>query len=218
MQLNKVVLLVTFVGILLFGSCRKDKTQEIGEDQTPSVELVTTPGSWWKYQWYTIDSVGNATLKPEKDCLYVAGDTLIANQLYTHYKGDYYVYEDFNWYWRDSMGFLVNQNGMILLSPEQMLDSVGYTPGNQYDIYTISNGIASNYQVPEGSFEVIESQLHYHNTDQSPFTNCEDVWINSTRFSRGNGVISFQTGLISQVQNQCSFDESRLTDYYIAPE
>ena len=60
--------------LFLIQSC-KDKECE-PTSVNPSIHLVTTVGSFWLYDWYSIDSLGNEKIL-RTDSTYIAGDTVI---------------------------------------------------------------------------------------------------------------------------------------------
>ncbi|UKN00453.1 hypothetical protein K6119_11995 [Paracrocinitomix mangrovi] len=204
--------------ILTIFSCRKDPSVKIETPNEPSsFDLVTTQGSWWKYDWFKIDSLGNETLTTIKDCVYVVGDTLINGNTFTHLHGDFHIFNSYDWFWRDSAHYIVNQNGQKLYSTIEGIDTLEIIEGTEVNNYFITDGTEYEMTVPAGTFNVYDSELHYSYNNGSPFTNCEDTWVKHTKFANGIGMISTQTGFISQIQTQCSYDESRLTEYYIAP-
>ena len=200
-------------------SCRKDPNINIQQpisEEKDTFNLVVKEGSWWKYDWYSVDSLGNETLTAEKDCLYVVGDTLINGNIYTHFTGDYHILSSYDWFWRDSLHYIVNSNGQKLFSTVTAIDTLETISGTEDTKYIITDGIQNQMTVPAGIFPVFDSQLHYRKTDNSPYTSCSPVWIKHTRFANGIGMISSQTGYITQIQLGCGYTESRLTDYHIA--
>lgn len=205
--------------IVLLSSCRKDPKIEFPNPYEPEkIQLVSSPGSWWKYNWYSINSLGTETSLGVQDCVYVVGDTLINGYSYTHYAGDLYPYTtEQHLYWRDSSHYVVNSYGLKLFSTYSQMDTMRYSYGPLWTVYDITNGEKTEYIVPAGTFMAYDLQTHYYNTDGSPFTECEDVFIKHNLFANGIGILSQQTGYINLIQNYCQYDEKRLVDYYIAP-
>ena len=203
--------------ILVAFSCRKDpKIEELINTDPQPLERVTTPGSWWKYNWYDIDSIGVATLREEKDCVYVVGDTIINGNVYTHQKGTSFG-RDFESYKRDSLHYIIDRLGYIIYSSARKIDTLHMSSGAGFTSYRILNGIPSNLNMPAGNFEVIKRELHYTNTDLSPFTPCDSIFVFYSAFSNGVGIVSSITASFGIIQYNCTYMESRLIDYYIAP-
>lgn len=210
------LLLSSLITIFLC-SCRKDPEISIDIPYQPdSILIVNKPGSWWKYEWFEIDSMGNEFSLGGKDCLYVVGDTTINGNIFTHITGDSYMFPTpSNWFWRDSSHYLVDQFGNKLFSTYEKLDTLKIYPGSQYTIYSITHGIESPCTVPAGAFMVYENELHYHNSNGTPFTACDSIYISYRRFANGIGIISEQLSFASLLQIECKYMERRLIEYYI---
>lgn len=209
---------LTFVLIVLlsFVSCRKDP--KIIQPDPPIVgfDIPNTPGSWWKYDWYRIDSLGNETLLEEKDCLYVVQDTIINGNTYIHMQGDFFIYNEYDWFWRDSAEFVVHENGMRRFSTGTSQDTFNISLGMQ-NTFTLTKGLKHSKSVPAGTFNTHETQQHFYYSDGTPFTDCADKWVKHEHFADGIGLVSGQTGYISWIKTYCGYDEYRLTEYFIAP-
>ncbi|MBD3638846.1 MAG: hypothetical protein HUJ25_15950 [Crocinitomicaceae bacterium] len=216
--MKTVSYLVILTG-LVFLSCRKDPKIEIEVPYEPEpIELVTTPGSWWKYEWYRVDNYGNETFLGEQDCVFVVGDTLINGDLYTHYSGDVFNFSTpYNLYWRDSLHYIVTSTGTLLFSTFEQLDTLWTNTGPMHSVYALTNGTKSQVTVPAGNFMAYDREVHYYNTDGTPFTACDSIWVKHSRFTNGIGIISETTGFLSLIQDYCQYDEKRLVEYYIAP-
>lgn len=207
------------VSLFILGtfSCRKDpKIAEIMNTDPQPLERVTSPGSWWKYNWYNVDSTGTESLREEIDCVYVVGDTIIYGNVYTHQKGTY-LSSDFDNYWRDSLHYIVDHNGEIKYSSAHKIDTLHSSSGAGFTSYRILNGIPSEVHMPVGNFEVVKQELHYTKTDLSPFTPCDSIFVFYSSFSNGIGVISAVNASINLIQNNCTYMERRLVEYFIAP-
>ncbi len=208
------------IGLITFLCCSCRKDPEISIDipyQPDSIQIVDKPGSWWKYEWFEIDSMGNELFLGEVDCMYVAGDTIINGNTFTHITGDSYIYPTpTNWFWRDSSHYLVDHFGNKLFSTYEKLDTLGIFLGSQYNIYSIAYGIESLTVVPAGTFMAYETESHYHNTNGTPFTACDSIYVKYRRFSNGIGILTEQLSLLTLLQVECKYMERRLTEYYIA--
>jgi len=207
-----------FCTLVLLLSCRKDPPfLAVSPDPAIPVEanLVSTPGSWWKYEWYTINSVGNVIPNGMTDSLYVAGDSVINGNTYIHYSGTYFGFPT-NYFRRDSSGCILNQSGVIL-----------YNYNSSNAIYTLDMGDSHTWWntvrlfqplvVPAGAFYVYDRQVHHYNPDGTAYTPCDDEWIRHEYYADGIGIIASQNAYVTELEVACVYREQRLVDYYIAP-
>ncbi len=218
--INDIMKSICFIAVISisFFACRKDpKTEYSALEAPPQFHLVTTPGSWWKYESYTVDSMGVETLNPEIDCVYVVGDTMINGEVYSHLQGTYFGAFTLNTIRRDSSHYIINSFGGRLFSTVEQIETLKVSEGFIENIYCTTNGMKEPKMVPAGIFEVYDSEVHHWNADGSPYTNCEMSWTGHEYFADGIGMIALQSGYISQIQNLCEYQEMRLIEYYIAP-
>lgn len=123
----KRIILLLFISLLCFTSCRKNKKTsqpECPAQETPApvkypVYFPLQTGNYWVYERFRIDENGNAQSENKFDSTYVEKDTLIHGR--TFYKIRRY---DFTFgrkeYWiiRDSLHYLIYPSGEILFSSE----------------------------------------------------------------------------------------------------
>lgn len=119
MKYLAIVLLSLTFGIFMF-SCKKEKETE------KSIPPVTYPnyskfnvGSYWIYQQFKVDSLGNAIPTNVFDSCFVEKDTLINGQSYvkTYWPTQFWPHYPFIIV-RDSLHYIVSSNGAILFSSQ----------------------------------------------------------------------------------------------------
>ena len=104
-----VAITITIIGSI--AACNKSK---LGT-KNPSM-LNFKPGSYWIYQQYQVDLYGVTIPTQVFDSCYVGADTLISNVKYhSILSTNYAAYA--NIFYRDSMGYLINQDGEQIYSP-----------------------------------------------------------------------------------------------------
>ena len=202
-------------------SCKKDKiTPQIPQTPPPpnSYTHVTTTGSYWVYDWYDVDSTGNETpwYSAGKDTVRIVGDTSINGEVFQHYKGNQWS-SQFEYFRRDSSGYVVDPNGDIIYSyigaPMQLrLYNDGYLHQNSF------LGTKQTINTAFGSKEATTTYLEISMVDGTPVNNCGDLSFRFyTYYVSGLGCTGTETAYLSQFQGQCVIKRSKLSAYYIAP-
>lgn len=214
----KKILAFTILSLAVL-SCKKDKIEPIEpQPANPSYTHVKTVGSYWVYDWYDVDSIGNETPLSfnEKDTIRIVGDTTINGKIYQHYKG-----KQFNtpaeYYTRDSSGYVINMEGSIAysyLGVPMLLN----TSSDEYMHMNSFIGTKQTINTAFGTKEANTTYLEVSMVDGSPMNACGDL---SVRFYNyyvsGLGSVGTEMAYISQLQSQCSKKRSKLSAYYIAP-
>ncbi len=104
-----VAITITIIGSI--AACNKSKL----ETKNPSM-LNFKPGSYWIYQQYQTDLNGVTIPTQVFDSCYVGADTLINNVKYHNILSTKYA-PYANLFFRDSMGYLIDQDGEQIYSP-----------------------------------------------------------------------------------------------------
>lgn len=103
-----------FLAFTVFAFACKDKDDDTTSNPLPIAAtdyFPLTQGSYWIYQWYKIDSQGNAEIWASYlDSIYVSGDSIINGITYAKVEGTY-IKTPITYFYRDSSGFLVDENG-----------------------------------------------------------------------------------------------------------
>ena len=204
----------SFAALLLF-SCTKENTG------VPPVKSQTTtashdyyhltPGSYWVYQVYAIDSANNYVLKAMPDSNYVTGDTLIAGKTYHVLHGT-----AFNiWatqFLRDSSSWLVDEKGYKFCnfsgtSVLESLQTMPYSPSFTLSVAMLAG--TQNLTVPAGSFNCVDAQSTCRAVGSAqPWQVCRYY---DQNFSDGTGLIR-QTAIYLGSNNRL---ERRLLRYHL---
>jgi hypothetical protein len=196
--------------LVAFQSCKDDN--ELPTSSSSSINLVTTSGSYWVYDWFEIDSNGVETKKGMRDSIFISGDTLINSKTYIKYDG--VQFDKFNnRLLRDSAGFIVNQNGLVLWGT-----TVSQLSEHSTVDFTVTSKMTSlneSISVPAGTFNTVLKTNTACYDDGRPFTKCSQCWDSKSYYKPGLGVIAAQTAYIGTINNECKYLEKRLVEYNI---
>ena len=175
-----------------------------------SFNLVTTPGSYWIYQWYRIDTLGLET-PTFQDSIYVVGDTVINNNTFTLYAGTEFNQSAYEIY-RDSLGFIVNSKGVKLWNK----NAIGPFSSNSNDVATSEASMINNNStitVPAGTFASLEKSSTFCLINGNPVTPCAQCFTGTSNYVEGVGEIIRQVTFVGS--QDCSQLERRLIRYKI---
>ncbi|TVR79382.1 MAG: hypothetical protein EA412_06635 [Chitinophagaceae bacterium] len=207
-----------FLLIIFLSACKKED-KPVNEDpaDTHHFEIVTSPGSYWVYDVYNIDSLGNETIKPKQDTVYLIGDTLINGYSYAIYEGGYFGMKRTQ-VLRDSTGYLVSENGTIMMSYTNSSDTLDLFEDqlNSYISFIIMDETDHSIDVPAGSFDVKRSLNTYFRPDGTDFTACNPTHTFNTYYASGIGEVLSQTSFYNNITSNCSYLERRLAYFYLA--
>lgn len=212
MKSVSIVILILFP-VFIF-SCKKEDEPEptpVDESQ-PVFHLENQEGSYFVYLVYEIDSTSNEIqITSFRDSVYIVNnDSVINGNSYVHYEGTWFGIHK-NVFIRDSSGFLINQNGSILYNYINYTDTTSSYSNSTQFIFSLTASGTSTLNTVAGTFSVIDHQLHYYNSDGTPFTACDSFWVQHTYYSvNGGEEIITQTAFISPLQYQCKYLERRL--------
>jgi len=216
----------TFLLALIATSCKKENKQPSTNNQSTNYSTPSTIGSYWVYRNYEIDSMGNVTTLNGTDTMYVVGDSVVNGHVYTVYKGALIPNADCSLL-RDSSGFVVNENGYIFFSNNN-LGSIFYTwnepiypgPNGQINLITqtyIEPSLES-VSVPAGSFMAYVRKDVSTDEAGGPVNVCGDLeYIQKTHYVEGVGVVREEFAFFSAMTQLCKYRYRELIDYYIAP-
>lgn len=199
-------------------SCKKEK--EIIPQPAPnnsSYSYITTAGSYWVYDRYQVDSLGNEVLQPDKDTVRLVGDTIIGSYTYHKFEIEQWLENDYVSFQRDSSGFIVNNYGNILYSFNNVNMLLHTYDDGPYRIsYSIdlNENVSTNYGIKNACVRYKEvTQI-----DGTAINNCDDL---SARFNEyyvsGIGVVQTEIEYLNSMVGNCSKKRSKLSSYYIAP-
>jgi len=205
------------LSILFLFSCKKDEIITVPQVEVKTGYFQASPGSYWIYDWFEIDSNGVETQLGILDTIQNIGTTVLNNKTYIERTSSCFAYKTANIFLRDSMGYVVNSSGEILYSYTDFSDTL--TTGSIAPLQVIwhkrmFDNVPVN--VPVGSFTAIEANQHIYDTINIPYTLCGDPAVElSVMVAPGVGTVIKQSGYFSKLWSCESRLEGRLIDYHI---
>lgn len=160
-------LLLSIGAIALLAACRKDNDGDCPDPEIPAAPLSVsafsqlTPGNYWVYDWYRVDSLD--IVQPgfhHVDSFVVVGDTLMNGNLFSFIQrytdGAPAAVPGFGvFFWRDSADFILSGNTPIFASAtfneDIHVDSIP-VPNNVAIHYAVSP-VPVSVSVPAGTFD-----------------------------------------------------------------
>ncbi|NOU47077.1 MAG: hypothetical protein HOO86_08450 [Bacteroidales bacterium] len=155
--MRKLFVLSLVISFLI--SCRNENETIVSKDSYYPLAI----GNYWIYQSVEIDSAGNETIRPKIDSVTISHDTTINNKQYFILEGTNNPMTP-NWgiiaIFRDSSGYLVNNQGEILFTENNFTDTLYYKVerNNQDTLYSITYKMEASTNpvtVPAGIFNVL---------------------------------------------------------------
>lgn len=216
------LLITALLPVALFVTCKKSETElpppPMPGDDSPSFSWDHTPGSYYVYQWYTIDSLGNETPYSAPDTNTVVGDTVINGNTYTTFYNDHIFLQSQEVHWRDSSGYIVDQNGNIHFSYTAFNDTVQDTDiSGWFTIHHILGASVSQISVPAGEFDVYQKRQALELGEGTPPVTCTESLGFDNYFDATTGIpVIQQTSFSGEYMVTCRYYERRLVEYYIA--
>jgi hypothetical protein len=218
MKKNVIFLFVLAFSILLF-SCKKDK--DSAQPTYPHYADFAA-GSYWVYQQFIVDSLGNATATNNLDSCFVEKDTIIDGQTYYKYfRPVPYSYSQTGYgYMRDSLNYIVAPGGFIMFA-SQDFKTVFYSHYNVLDnanhdtlyyAYTKMEDKDLAITVPAGTFVTSDYRTTY---------NMYPIWSMAgakrsvhKRYAENMGVV---TETLPFFASDPKYTERRLIRYHVIP-
>jgi len=150
------ILMFSLVSLFII-SCSKDDDTIVEETAVPDFSIPLAVGNYWIYQTYTEDMNGDLQPNSTLDSMYISGMQKVDEE-------EYYAITGFSvgsvvgvTLVKDSLGYLVNDSGDILYSPEET-DEVLFeqtfpisNDANIYVAYTAESDVA--IETPAGLFD-----------------------------------------------------------------
>ncbi len=197
--------------------CKKEKVETTSclTGNIQSYKVPSKVGSYWIYNRYEIDSLGIETQMTNVDSVFITGDTLINNHLFTSFKGTNFG-SPFTRYERDSIGYIIDQYGTIIYSYTDFNSTLGTGNNATYEYrYQMLDSTTTEITVPAGTFNTIEKQFFISRIDDNSISNCAgNTVMHPTNYASGIGKIKLTTAFIHTIPD-CKSREQRLVKYYI---
>lgn len=210
--MQKLLVIGFIIGLT---ACKKDIEKTFTPSTAPSTTYSPmTTGSYWVYDWYVIDSAGIATPYPATDSIYIVGDTIIGGNTFSIQAGTWYGISQSPKYFRDSIGYLINETGRIFFSANNYTDTLYTWNSGDGTVtgYLKMNNIGAIVTVPAGTFPTLNAEYTIvNNIGTWPCLGTLDVHNNRHAINIGEVNSSFQfTG-----DATCKVYERRLRTYFI---
>ena len=213
-------------------SCNKDEDDDLidpssgvngGNGENVSFNDPSTVGSYWVYQWYRVNYDGSETVNSRIDSIYVAGDTLINNKVYSVKKGSWLTAGgNYMSILRDSSGYYVAPSGDVRFSYKNFSDTINGRIATEVSVPQLSyyRKMFDNTAVtaPAGEFTGIEARDYYYYESGDAVNSCGDFEVGFGSFYVDQiGLVKYQTTYSGPLYACLNYEEARLIRYYIAP-
>jgi len=212
------VINLLMVAIVLLASCEKEddaSSTNTPENQLKITHMPLSVGNYWVYQYYKIDTNGTETELTKQDSVYVIGDTIINNNTYIAL-GSVIISQpnsivNYSFY-RDSIGYLVNNRGVILFSETNFTDTLQvdvslYEGDTTYMVSWMMENYNNTISLPIGVFDNILNYkgtlclgINPNNVENPRFQNnyySDNIGIIQENYYYLNGSDSFEKRLIN---------------------
>lgn len=213
----KLLSALILTSLVLF-SCKKEVEVMFDENVENSTKdfLITTEGSYWVYDNYTVDVKGNETSENKTDTIRCLGTELIDGKEYAVFYQSFNPF--FHLYLRDSNGYVIDQHGKVNFSLENR--------GEVYSSQEISGLVNEEVKVVSvdqdlstqaGAFETVHVVAKYSYLDGSVLNGCsnQEVTLN-TYYTKGVGKVWMEYGYLVELENTCTYHVRKLRTYSIA--
>lgn len=215
MKINYLVIL----GMIFVLSCEKSDDPSIIEPAAPNYYPITT-GSYWVYDTYSIDSLGNETLYSENDTIRIIGDTTINEIIYKVVLGKEVTLPQkrlTTWFVRDSSEYIVDENGQIRFQSINLDDTLNvlapdWAEGHFYWYYCHEeySNVFSSSSMTFDSIINFKQTIIKEGDPESVVTTLDNLYAPNV------GRVINQFGYLSGLDIMKQYFEARLVNYYIA--
>lgn len=195
-------------------SCKKDEIPQTCSPVVNESYFPLTVGSYWVYQWYRVDSLGDETVLNSIDTIRIVGDTIVGVNQYA-------IFEETNkfetpdiqrYYRRDSLGFLVDIDNNIFFSPSLSEDTIRVSSGGFASIVYQMESSITNVDVLAGNFDCRNFRGTLTPTGAPIPVDWTEGFLNNY-YSKGVGLVMENTFFFSQGPTVDL--QRRLKEYYI---
>lgn len=216
-----VFCLLTF---LIF-SCSKDDPIECRPYNTEGIvdwDYPTETGSFWVYEWFSLDSNGVETPMNNIDTVRIVGDSIVAGNTFAVYEEQFFGNSYNTILRRDSSGFIINHLGQQDYSYVEFEEE--YEPGTLNTggletlfLYNVMKDTRDSIiSVPAGDFSAVDREIHFYYEGNPVLNPCGDTEFVDHRFHvPGIGEVKSTSYFVIEFQTNCSTIERRLVEYFI---
>jgi len=139
---------MTILGLIMLNAC--EHSTDAPESSPDYYQLA--PGNYWVYEVQQIWNDTSIEVLPETDSIYIEKDTLINNVKYSKIVGDDWLNITYNYFLRDSIGYLVDYKGKVHFSEVNFTDTLYAHTDHFVRIAYKMDANDSLISVPLGSF------------------------------------------------------------------
>lgn len=197
--------------VIVLAACKKDD-EENNNNQNNDPEVIEkyyplAVENYWVYTTEELDQNGYPTGQIGQDCVVVNTDSLMEGavyykvQTYTLNNGSYSLLPGWIFY-RDSMGHLIDQDGLVHFAEERIDDTIASQiemlpngADTMFAVFVIMQDVNQSVTVPAGSYDVLDVEHHTY-SDYFPQSLSQPV-ISSYLYAKGTGLIMFDTDYAS---------------------
>ncbi|MGB0404194.1 MAG: hypothetical protein ACPGEG_08865 [Salibacteraceae bacterium] len=208
------ILVFAFI-LVSISSCKKDKVLEPNcESDLDSNYFPLSVGSYWVYDSYKIDSLGNEVKEKYQGRIEVVSEINIGGINYKSlYAEGIYLGKTNPLHVRDSSGYIVSDQGEVLMSYRhfnKVLES-GIDSTSQGEIIVRKSSVMYENQIKStalGTYGTLENKMSFMLYEKYPGAS-------STFYANGVGIFIKQVHYTHPWINEKSYLEYRLVDYRI---
>jgi len=116
--MRKIIFTAILIGLSVLVSCNKDKDANEGYNPNPVPVPNYFPmaiGNYWVYDLYKVE-VNQESLTDKRDSLMITNDTIINENTFYVFRGNWFPQQNVTKLYRDSMGFIINPAGEIIFT------------------------------------------------------------------------------------------------------
>lgn len=211
--MKNLIIISTAIAALVLVSCKKETITS-----KYSFKIPTSEGSYWEYEWVKVEANGSETPLNISERVTIMGDTLVNGLRYIKYQKEYlnqinsYSYQLL----RDSLGVVVDDQGVIIYSPNQFGKVLEKRPDQVFPEWKLEMYDNVTVSTPVGTFDAIDARRTYYDPSGAPITNCgNQEFVGNVYYADGIGKVKEVTAYYSDVVNCNGYIEIRLVDYHI---
>ncbi len=210
--------IVHLMVISILYSCEKNDNPEKAPDlkqtsESTNSHLPLKVGNYWVYDgYYVTDSTEEYR---RTDTIEVVSDTMLNDNEYYVLEGSYYPFDKIKYIWRDSLDYIVDHQGKIILSTSLFNEIVRVDTGHsdpEFSIWTEVQAICldEKYTNEAGTFEVIDMRGEVFTDPENPAIN-KPNYIHQY-FGKGVGMVFNEAKL---AKTDKIYLQSRLKAYHL---
>lgn len=189
----KRMLIFALLAAVAFSSCKKENDDD--PNQTPEERVLDyfplLVGNYWVYERSSCDSAWTDCTSISTDTCIVTKDTMINDLKYYKIEGMNILGQMTNWYLRDSLDYIVDQYGTILISNTDFESSFDeeYVTNNGNDTifhwYRKVFDHPNTVTVPVGTYDCLDNRMSFFSKED----NFEKEWNTHYYFAEDVGPV-----------------------------